>query len=100
MGAIHNSGSVRSKYEGPAPDIRQSLAQAVTYLSPHLSRIRTAWRKSLQRREPCGPYVAALSGLHLPQRFRELTSGDHRAYREECEHQGRDLAHQGVPVEC
>jgi signal transduction histidine kinase len=99
MRVPHNSGSALAAPEGPAPDIRQPLAQAVKYLSPHLPRIRAAWRKLLRSREPCGPYVAALSALHLPQRFREVSSGHHRAYREECERQGRDLARQGVRAE-
>jgi len=99
MKVIHPSGSATLP-ESPAPDIRKPLAQAVKYLSPRLPRIRAAWRKLLASREPCASHAAELSALHLPQRFRELSSGHHRAYREECERQGSDLAHRGVPADC
>jgi signal transduction histidine kinase len=48
---------------------------------------------------PCADYVIALSGLHVPQRMGDGNANTHR-YKEECERQGRELAHEGVPPEC
>jgi signal transduction histidine kinase len=81
-------------------EVKQPLLEALSYLSSHSSKIHAAWRKLLKRYEPCGKYVALLSGLHLTPQVGDLRSADPRAYRGECEHQGQDLARRGVPAEC
>jgi signal transduction histidine kinase len=95
-GATHSNRSERA-----GRDVRQPVPQSLAQLTPYLTRIRAAWRKLLlENGEACASYVAELSGLHLPQRVRDGDSVNHRIYREECEREGRDLAHQGVPAEC
>jgi len=94
-GAMKNNGIERTVLEA-----RQSLAHAFAYLSPHLSRIRKAWARLLDRCGSCAEYASVLSGLHLAARVRDLASNDPRAYREEAEQQGEDLARRGIPAEC
>jgi signal transduction histidine kinase len=81
-------------------EVKQPLLEALSSLSSHSSKIHAAWRKLLKRYEPCGKFVALLSGLHLTPQARHLRSADPRAYREKSERQGRDLARRGVPAEC
>jgi signal transduction histidine kinase len=83
-----------------ALEVKQPLLEALSYLSSHSSKIHAAWRKLLKRYEPCGKYVALLSGLHLTPQIRDLRSTDPRAYSGKCERQGQDLARRGVPAEC
>jgi signal transduction histidine kinase len=92
---MHNSGIERTILE-----IRQSLAQAFAHLSPHALRIRSSWDKMLDRYECCRPHASLLSGLYLYQRVRDLRAVDPRAYREESERHGLELARHGVPAEC
>jgi signal transduction histidine kinase len=95
-GATYSNRSERA-----GRDVRQPVPQSLAQLTPYLTRIRAAWRKLLlESGEACASYVAELSGLHLPQRVRDGGSVNQRIYREECEREGRDLAHQGVPAEC
>lgn len=94
-GATHSNGSERAAHE-----IRQPLAGALALLSPHWPRMRAGWRKLLALDESCAPYAATLSAMHLLQRARDSSPGNHRAYRDEGEQQGRQLAQQGVPAEC
>ena len=81
-------------------EVKQPLLEALSYLSSHSSKIHAAWRKLLKRYEPCGKYVALLSGLHLTPQVRDLRFADPQAYREKSERQGQDLARSGVPAEC
>jgi signal transduction histidine kinase len=90
----------RNAIERTALEIRQPLTQAFAHLSPNLSRIRKAWTILLERHEPCGKYAQLLAGLHLSTRVRDLASSNPRAYRQEAEEQGRELASRGVPAEC
>src|SRR5258706_3013815 len=90
----------RNAIERTALEIRQPLTQAFAYLSPNLSRIRKAWSGLLERHEPCGEYAPLLAGLHLATRVRDLASSNPRAYRQEAEEQGQELARRGVPPEC
>jgi signal transduction histidine kinase len=90
----------RNAIERTALEIRQPLTQAFAHLSPNLSRIRKAWSGLLERHEPCGKYATLLAGLHLATRVRDLASSNPRAYRQEAEEQGQELARRGVPAEC
>jgi signal transduction histidine kinase len=94
-GVMHNNETERTILE-----IRRSLAQASAHLSPHASKIRSSWSKMLERYECCRPHASSLSELHLSQRVRDLRAVDPRAYREESERHGLELARQGVPAEC
>jgi len=92
---MKNNGIERTVLE-----IRQPLAHAVTFLSPHSSGIRKSWIRLLQRCGPCGQYASSLSGLQLTARVRHLAATDPRTYREESEQEGQDLARRGLPAEC
>jgi signal transduction histidine kinase len=81
-------------------EIRRPLLEALNCLSLHSVKIHSSWRKLLNRYEPCGKYVALLSGLHFAPHARDLISANPQAYREKSERQGQDLAHKGVPAEC
>jgi len=81
-------------------EVKQPLLEALSYLSSHSTKIHATWRMLLKRYEPCGKYVALLSGLHLTPQARDLRSADPRTYRGKSEHQGQDLARKGVPAEC
>ncbi len=78
----------------------ESLTRAFDRLAPHASELRAVWRKTLQLYEPCRQYAAPLSAMHLPARLRYLKSENPRAYREESERVGMELARRGVPAEC
>ncbi|HEY7333381.1 MAG TPA: sensor histidine kinase [Bryobacteraceae bacterium] len=86
--------------ERTVSEIKRPLAQAAAVLSPHASKIRRAWRAMLNRYEPCGRYAAKLSGLYLGRRLLDLPTAAPRVYRLDAEKQGRELAREGVPVEC
>src|SRR5579863_9413850 len=79
---------------------KQPLLEALNYLSSHTSKIQTGWGNLLKRYEPCGKYVALLSGLHVAPQLRDLRSADPRAYMRKSKRQGQDLARKGVPAEC
>jgi signal transduction histidine kinase len=92
---MHNNGT-----EPTLLEIRQSLAEIFAHLSPYSSRIRSTWSKMLGRYECCRQHASLLSGLHLSSRVRNLRAEGPRAFREDSEHQGLDLAYHGVPAEC
>jgi signal transduction histidine kinase len=80
--------------------IKTPLSQASLYLSHYRSRIAAAWRRMLQRYEPCRPFLGALTGVKLTTRLKEAAAASPRVYREEAERVGRDLARDGVPAGC
>ncbi len=81
-------------------EVKQPLLEALSYLSSHESKIQAVWRKLLKRYEPCGKYVALLSGLHLRPKARDLLSAGESGYTGKSERQGHELASKGVPAEC
>src|SRR5579864_7950458 len=81
-------------------EVKQPLLEALSYLSSHESKIQAVWRKLLKRYEPCGKYVALLSGLHLRPKARDLLSAGESGYTGKSERQGQELARRGVPAEC
>jgi signal transduction histidine kinase len=81
-------------------DIRQPLGQASAQLSSRTSRIHAAWGKLLKRYGSCAEHQTVLTGLHLALRIRDARSANPKAYREDSEHQGIELARRGVPAEC
>ena len=89
-----------NKTERTVLEIRAPLKQAVVHLSSNSSRIRSIWRKLLDRYEPCAQYASLLAGLQLALRLRDLGMTNPRAYHEESERQGLELARRGVPPEC
>src|SRR5581483_1352585 len=92
---MENNGTERTVVE-----IRQSLKQAATALSPHVKRIAAAWSKMLNRYESCRKHAPVLILLHPANRLREAGATNAREYREETERQGVDFASRGVPPEC
>ncbi len=91
----HNNGT-----EPILSAIKAVLSQASAHLSPYRSRIAAAWRRMLQHYESCRPHISALSGIRLANRLNEASSVSARAYREDTERLGVDLARNGVPAEC
>jgi signal transduction histidine kinase len=81
-------------------EVKQPLLEALNYLSSYSSQIHAAWSKLLKHYEPCGKYVALLSGLQFTPQVRDLRSADPRTYRKNSERHGQDLARKGVPAEC
>ena len=81
-------------------EVKQPLLEALDYLSSHSLEIRAAWRKLLRQYEPCGKYVALLSGPHLTPQVRDLRSAYPQSFRATSERRGQELARRGVPPEC
>lgn len=89
-----------SRTERTILEIGRPLVQAFAHLSPHASRIRATWSELLKLYDACHKYAPLLSALHLSRRIREAGAIDPRAYREESERQGLNLARHGVPADC
>jgi len=92
---MHNNGT-----EQIVSAIKAALAQVSAHLSPYRSRITAAWHRMLRHYEPCRPYIAALSGVRLAIRLKDASAVSARAYREDTERLGMDLARDGVPAGC
>ena len=81
-------------------EVKQPLLDALKYLSSHSAEIHAAWRKLLQRYEPCSQYVALLSGMHLTPQVRDLRVRRPASLQGKVRTPGSGPGTRGVPAEC
>lgn len=80
-------------------EVKQPLIEVLDHLSSHASDIHSCWLKTLKRYPPCAKHAALLARLHLGSQVQKLSASP-RAFKEESECQGQELARLGVSVEC
>ncbi len=79
-------------------DIERPLRLAYAHLAPRSSRIRTNWRRLLERHHACREHLSHFGPLS--QRIRLSHPSVHKSLCEQLEQCGLDLARKGVPASC